>query len=194
VARRIGLTPEDVVGAAARIADERGLAALSLSAVASALGVRTPSLYAHVDGLEGLRRDLARQAGRRLGEELRLAADGHEDPVEALRALSHAYRRFARKHPGQYAALLPVPAPQDDPEGAAIAAGAAEAVASALNGLGISAEHHVDLIRTIRALLHGFVDLEHGHGFGLADPVDASFESAVDLVLEAVRAHARGVR
>jgi len=56
-------------------------------------------------------------------------------------------------------------------------------VASVLARLGVPAERHIDLIRTLRAVLHGFCDLELGGGFGLSHPVDASFESALDLVL-----------
>jgi hypothetical protein len=60
-------------------------------------------------------------------------------------------------------------------------------VAKALTDLGVPPERHVDLIRTLRAILHGFVDLENGHGFGLSDPVDASFEAALDLFISALR-------
>lgn len=38
------------------------------------------------------------------------------------------------------------------------------------------------MIRAFRVLLHGFVDLELGHGFGLARPVDVSFDVALDLL------------
>ena len=63
-------------------------------------------------------------------------------------------------------------------------------ISAVLGQLGIDAGRHVDLIRTLRAVLHGFVDLELGGGFGLANPVDASFDVAVDLVLGAIEARA----
>jgi hypothetical protein len=143
-------------------------------------------LYTHVDGLEGLRRDLAHRANRLLTGRLRSAAEGATDPQAALRAIGHAYRSFAREHPGLYATLLPVPRPDVDPDGAAAAAEPVAVVAGVLAGLGITPDRHIDLIRTLRALLHGFVDLENGGGFGLADPVDGSFEAALDLVLGAL--------
>ena len=68
---RAGLSREAVVQAAAALADEEGLEEVTLAELASRLGVRTPSLYNHVAGLEGLRRELAllgtRELGRRLG-------------------------------------------------------------------------------------------------------------------------------
>ncbi len=82
----------------------------------------------------------------------------------------------------------PGPRPPDVPPPAAAGAAAAGVVAKALTDLGTPPDRHVDLIRTLRAILHGFVDLENGHGFGLSDPVDASFEAALDLFVSALRA------
>ena len=187
MARKAGVSREQVVTAAAVIADRDGMPAVSLATVAAAVGVRSPSLYSHVDGLDGLRRELALRAYRVLAESFAGAVETHEDePLEALRAVAHAYRAFARDHPGLYASLLPVPRPDDDPEGAAAAAGPVAVIASVLARLGIPADRHVDLIRALRAVLHGFCDLELGGGFGLPDPVDASFEMALDLVLGAL--------
>ena len=46
-----------VVDAGAEVADAVGLDGLRMAAVAAAPGVHSPSLYSHVDGLSGLRRD-----------------------------------------------------------------------------------------------------------------------------------------
>src|SRR5262249_53912537 len=56
---RAGLDSESVVAAAAAMADEDGLEAVTLTRLAGRLGVRTPSLYAHVRGLDDLRGRLA---------------------------------------------------------------------------------------------------------------------------------------
>ena len=54
--------------AAAALADEGGAGEeLSLARLAERLGVRKPSLYNHVEGLSGLRRELALMALRELG-------------------------------------------------------------------------------------------------------------------------------
>lgn len=188
MARKTGLDHDQVLDAAAAIADRDGPASVSLASVAAALGVRSPSLYSHIDGLGGLRRALARRASLELGRRLAAAAEAQADPAAALRCMGHAYRGFAREHPGLYASLLPAAKAADDPQGAAAAAAAAGVVAKALTDLGVPPDRHVDLIRTLRAILHGFVDLENGHGFGLPDPVDASFETALDLFITALRA------
>jgi len=188
VARKVGVTKAQVVDAAAIVADRDGLGAMTLATVAGTLGVKAPSLYAHVDGLGGLRRDLSLAASRQLGERMRDAAEAEHDPAAALRAIAHAYRGFATEHPGRYACLLPVPRPDNDPDGAATAGEPVAVVAAVLADLGVPPDQHIDLIRSLRAMLHGFVDLENGGGFGLADPVDASFSAALDLVIGALTA------
>ncbi|HEX7188579.1 MAG TPA: TetR-like C-terminal domain-containing protein [Actinomycetes bacterium] len=188
MARKVGVTKAQVVDAAAVVADRDGLGAMTLATVAGTLGVKAPSLYAHVDGLGGLRRDLSLAASRQLGERMRDAAEAEHDPAAAMRAIGHAYRGFATEHPGLYACLLPVPRPDNDPDGAATAGEPVAVVAAVLADLGVPPAQHIDLIRSLRAMLHGFVDLENGGGFGLADPVDASFSAALDLVIGALTA------
>ncbi len=55
---------------AAALADAEGLAALTLARLAARFGVRAPSLYNHVSGLEALHRELALLGLRELGERL----------------------------------------------------------------------------------------------------------------------------
>src|SRR5205085_6666242 len=118
MARKVGLAVEHVVDAAVAVADAEGLEAVTLARVASALGVRPPSLYSHVDGVAGLRRAVSLRAAAALGHALADAAEGRDGP-DGLRALAHAYRAFALTHPGLYASLLPTPTADHDPAGAA---------------------------------------------------------------------------
>ena len=57
--------------------------------MATAVGVRSPSLYSHVDGVGGLRRALSGEAAARLGAALAGAVDGRSGE-DALRALARA--------------------------------------------------------------------------------------------------------
>ena len=204
--RKLGLTLDDVVARAAEIADRDGLDQLSLASVASELGVRSPSLYNHVDGLPGLRRQLAIRAGHLMGAEMSDAVGeptetGGEPtetvtglaPADALRAMATSYRRFALAHPGLYAATLPAPAPDEDPEVAEALALPVTVVASVLERMGIEPSQVIPLIRALRASIHGFVDIELGGGFGLPDDIDESFATTVDLVVSAISARSSAV-
>jgi len=186
--RKLGLTREQVVEAAAEIADRDGLAALSLATLASRLGVRSPSLYNHVDGLAGLRRQLTLHAGGLLTAELTSSVDGL-DGTEALRAIAEQMRSFAHRHPGLYDSFLPAPTPDEDPEVAAALREPVTVVSSVLEGMAVDPTTVIPLIRALRASVHGFVDLELWGGFGLPDDIDDSFTTTIDLVIEAIAAH-----
>jgi AcrR family transcriptional regulator len=186
--RKLGLTLEQVVAAAAEIADRDGLGALSLATLASRLGVRSPSLYNHVDGLAGLRRQLTLHASGLLAAELAGSVDGLEG-TEALRAIAEQLRSFALRHPGLYDSFLPAPTPDEDPEVAAALRAPVTVVASVLDGIDVDTMTVIPLIRALRASVHGFVDLELRGGFGLPDDIDDSFTTTIDLVIEAIAAH-----
>ena len=64
---RAGLSRAVVVDVGARLADEAGLDRLTLAGVAAHVGVRLPSLYKHVRGLDDLQRGVAVLALRELG-------------------------------------------------------------------------------------------------------------------------------
>lgn len=187
--RKAGVTLPDVVDAATAIADRDGLEAASLSAVAARLGIQTPSLYNHVRGLAGLRRELALEAAGRLTDTFEQAAEQTRG-ADRIRSIAHAYRRFARTHPGLYAALLPAPKPGEDEELYAAMAAPVQIVAAAIADAATdsepAAEKTIRVIRVMRAMLHGFVDLEANNGFGMPVDIDQSFDAAVDLVVAAI--------
>jgi AcrR family transcriptional regulator len=177
---RAGLDADRVVAAAARIADAEGLDAVSLAGLAAELGVRPPSLYAHVDGLADLRRRLALRGTRELGAVLQSAAAGRARG-DALLAVAHAYRDYSLEHPGTYAALQRAPVP-GDAEAEAAAAQVVEVVLAVLRGYGLDGDRAVHATRAVRAALHGFVALESGGGFGMPLDVDESFDGLIAIL------------
>jgi AcrR family transcriptional regulator len=167
-----------VVAAAAELADDGGWERLTLAALAARLGVRLPSLYKHIDSLDGLRRDVAVLAVTQLGAVMSAAAIGRA-AGEALRAVAAAYRDYGRRHPGRYAATVRAPA-ADDAEHTAAAETVLRVVLAVLAGYGLAGDDAVDATRALRAALHGFVALEAGGGFGMPVDVDRSYTRLVD--------------
>jgi AcrR family transcriptional regulator len=177
---RAGLDTDAVVGAAARLADADGLEAVTLARLAAILGVRSPSLYAHVDGLADLTRRLAVRGARELAAKLQQAVAGRSGS-DALGALADAYRAYARAHPGTYAALQRAPA-RDDAEAAAAATAVVEVVLAVLRGYEVEGDDAIHATRIIRAALHGFVTLETGGGFGIPLDLNDSYARLVDVL------------
>jgi AcrR family transcriptional regulator len=187
VARKVGLTIEDVTRAAVEIADAQGLAAVTIGSVAARLGIRSPSLYAHVAGLDEVRRLVALHAAGAMASALRAATAGRAG-IEAVRELAFAYRRFAAEHPGLYAAAQRAVRPGEDDELYRALAAAAMPAIEALAQAGAGADGLVHLARALRAALHGFLALEQAGGFGMPESVDESFARLVDVLLAGVRA------
>jgi AcrR family transcriptional regulator len=178
MARPVGLDRETVLRAAAALADDVGLDGLTLARLAARLDVRSQSLYAHVDGIEGLHRELGLHGQRVLGHELRAAADGLTGR-RALHAIAAAYRSFESRRPGVYAASLRVPG--DDGELWEAIERTSAPLTGVLESYGLGEPDVIHWYRVIWSAIHGFVAFERA---GLmtrpADP-DDSFRRLVDL-------------
>ncbi len=171
---RVGLDSEAVVSAAAELADADGLEALTLARLAERLGVRAPSLYAHVAGLEDLRRRLADRGAHALRAALQDAAAGRARR-DALSAVATAYRLYAREHPGTYTALQREAASE---EGSRLV----DVVLAVLHGYGLAGDGAVHAARIVRAALHGFVGLELVGGFRIPLELDETYERLVTVL------------
>jgi AcrR family transcriptional regulator len=174
---RAGLTETRVVEEAERIADEVGLSKLTLARLADRLGVRQPSLYKHIAGMDSLQRGIAIRAKYELADVLARATVGRAGD-NAVRSMAHAYRSWATEHPGRYAAVQRAPLP-DDADDVAASAAVVEVAFAVMSGYVLRNDDAVDAIRAMRASLHGFVTLEMLGGFGMPVDVDRSFERLV---------------
>ena len=184
--RRPGLTADDVVRAAAVIADETSFANLTLGLVAERLGVRAPSLYKHVDGLADLRHRVATLAMTEFGAIARDAATGLAGR-DALAALAHALRDYVTAHPGRYAATVGAEfTGRDDP---LLTAGTRviELIGAVLRGYHIDEDTIVHAIRSVRCTLHGWATLQAVNGFQWSGDLDVSFEALIDFMDRGLR-------
>jgi AcrR family transcriptional regulator len=171
---RTRLDSDAVVAAAAALADAEGLEAVTLAKVAAQLGVKSPSLYVHVDGLPGLRRRIAARGARELTARLQVAVAGRSGH-DALAAMADAYRGYAVEHPGIYAATQRAENVADDESAAALL----EIVFAVLRGYALDDDAAIHAARVVRSALHGFISLEAGGGFGIPLDLDASFNLLV---------------
>ena len=184
---RAGLAPASVTHAAAGLADEVGIARLSMGLLAERLGVKAPSLYKHVDGLADLEHRIAVLAMNELADALRDAMQGRSGR-DALTAGTQAMRAWVKGHPGRYAAgnVAQITGP-DDP--LITAANRVMASWSAmLHGYRIDPAQQTHALRMLRSMLHGFATLETAGGFQLGTDVDDSFTWIVDFLDHGLRA------
>ena len=183
---RAGLSRQAVTQAALAIIDRagpQGFEALTLASVAAEAGVSAPSLYKHIGSLADLRREVAVASVRQLTGVLQDATIGRAGE-DAVAALAHAIRDYARQHPGRYAASQRAGSPEEPADADLIAAGtrSVDVIAGALRGYRLTPEQEIDAIRALRSAIHGFVLLESGGGFGLARDPDASFDTVTRML------------
>lgn len=176
---RLGLDTAAVVTAAAEIADDQGVDAVTLARIADRLGVRAPSLYVHLTGLGELRRLLAARGVRELADAARDAVAGRAGR-DALSAVAGAYRRYAHQHPGRYAAMhrAPIGAGEDSDAAAELYG----VIRAALSGYHLRGAAEVHGIRAVRAGLHGFASLEQVGGLRMRISTDASYAGLVEML------------
>ena len=172
---RAGLSSKDVAVAAAELADEIGFQAVTMGLVAERLGVRTPSLYKHVGGLEDLRHRVATLAMTEFGEVIGDVLQGQAG-FDALAAALTAVRGYVTAHPGRYAATVGAEFTGPDDPLLAATTRVLNSIAAVLRGYGIGEDEMDHALRTIRCTIHGFAMLEASSGFQWdADP-DKSFD------------------
>jgi AcrR family transcriptional regulator len=191
---RAGLVPASVTEAGAALADEVGFDQLSMGLLAERLGVKTPSLYKHVDSLADLVHRIAVLAMTELADALRDATQGRAGS-DALAAAAQTMRAYVKQHPGRYAmannaaATHTVPTGPDDP--LILASDRLLASLSAvLRGYHLDPSQEVHALRMLRSMLHGFATLEAAGGFRFDTDVDDSFAWTMNLVDQGLQATA----
>ena len=176
--KRRQLNKDHVLETAVDLAEASGgVDELTLTALAAELDVRVPSLYNHIDGLDGLREDLALLTGRRLLAEILQAAFG-KTGAEALRAMAQAYRDFALRNPAIYPLTTVAPEPEQV-ELTALAQEWLQLLLLTVASLGLMGDEALHAIRAFRSMLHGFVSLESEGGFKMGLDRDESFDYLV---------------
>jgi len=181
---RAGLDRSKILQTAGELADAHGLDNLTLASLAKALGIRSPSIYNHVEGLPELRHQLAVHALRQLYDRMLHAAAGRARD-DAIHAIGRAYVEFAREHPGLYEAALRAPAPGQE-ELTRISEAIVKLLTDVLEPYGLAGDDAIHAVRALRSVLHGFASLEQKGGFGLPLDLDETFRRMLDIVIAGI--------
>ncbi|HEY6931781.1 MAG TPA: WHG domain-containing protein [Marmoricola sp.] len=175
---RAGLNAEVLTRSAAELADEAGLAGITLAALARRLHVKAPSLYAHVSGNRELKQRVAVLALAETADRVGEAVAGLSGRA-ALDALGRAYRDYAAAHPGRHqATTLPL-----DDDVARVSAGPRHArlARAVLRSYALAEPEETHAVRLLGATVRGWTDLELAGGFARSKPdAEESWQRVVD--------------
>lgn len=154
---------DEVVRAAADLVDQHGWSTLTLAGLARQLGRHATSMYAHVSGLDDLRKGISLLTAEELSDKVWSAAIGKVGP-EALAAIAREYRSYAEAHPGRTASLAAID--RDDPDFATRMARLHEPLAATFRSFGLNEEQCASAHQIFGATINGLV------GTGGADELD----------------------
>lgn len=179
------LDRDAVIRKAAELANETGSDNISLKELAGALGVRSPSLYNHVDGLEDVKRSLMLYGWSQLEQRLLRAAAGYSG-YDAFRSMCREFFSFSRENPGLFNAMLWY--------NKYSGADAMQATAGFFiyfyrftESVNISRDNAEHILRTLRGFLEGFSLLVNNGSFGHSADITESFELSLDILIAGIK-------
>lgn len=152
-----GPTREKIRAASYELLNEKGVAGLSMRALADRLHIKAPSLYKHIEDKDEIIADLQARGLQEFGIAIKRA--GKSRKAKAL-----AYRKWALENPHLYEVTVSIPLLRDR-----IPVGLEDGVTRMI--IEITGKDH-EHARAVWALMHGLVDLEIAGRF----PKDADLE------------------
>jgi class 3 adenylate cyclase/AcrR family transcriptional regulator len=144
--------PASIVAEAWRLAREHGVGGISLRALASAIGMRQPSLYKYFDSKHALYDAMFADGNRQLLERLE-ALKLPTDPRAALKKYLATFVAFAVEDPARYELLFQrhLPGFTPSPESYALAEDALGRLVKQLSEAGVTDQGDIDCIVAITA-------------------------------------------
>jgi AcrR family transcriptional regulator len=176
------LSAADILKAAVKMVEHGGADGLSLRALASALGVKAPSLYRYFPQKEALEGAVAEEVWNVMLSELQ-AVSTAADPASKFRGTAEAYLRFARQRFPLYIFLL-----QHGPSktyGSKASKAVWNLLLDAVSGVSQQPDDTAGLVAAW-SFFHGYATLEHAGAFGASGPKGA-WELGLEAFLSSFR-------
>jgi AcrR family transcriptional regulator len=184
-ARRRQATMQRILAAAWELADEQGLAGISLRDLAAKVDLRQPSLYSYFDSKHALYDAMFAQGCEQLIE-ARAARRFSADPRKAVREMARGFVDFAVENPARAQLMFLRTIPGFEPSAAsyALAERALDGARAVLSAAGLTKPRDVDLYT---ALVSGIVNQQMAN-----DPGGTRWTKLTDDVMDMYLEHTLG--
>ena len=187
---KAGLDKDIILKTAADLADAEGIANVTLKALAEKLGVKPPSLYKHINGLEELNKALMLYGWKSLEKKVTRAAVG-KSKEDAIRAIFYAYRDYVKEHPGVFEAMQWYNMYQSE-ENLQATEEIVAVLFQVLSAYDLQEEQKVHIVRMFRVFLQGFLMVEIHGGFGNPASITESFDFSLEILLNGIENLTKG--
>ena len=176
------ITKESIIDQASTLIEQDGFEALSLNKLATALGVKAPSLYRHVGNKHQLLQFVNLQTLQNLFAVMHTAINNaSSDPPLQMMALAQAYRQFAHEHPQLYTLAFTHKNEGLRPDEQLLTEMALpiQSIMAQISG----EQDSLAALRGALALLHGFVMLELNEQLQRGGDLDQAFIQSIGAYL-----------
>lgn len=182
---KVGLDKKTIIEVAADMVDKKGIANVTLKALATELGIKSSSLYKHFSGgLDELNKELMLYGWRSLESEITRVAIGKAKD-DAIVAMCYAYRNFVSEHPGLFEAMQWYNMYQSE-EHLQATQGTVSVLFQVLESYDLTNEQKVHIVRMLRGFLQGFTTIESHGGYGNPLPLNDTFDFALRIILNGI--------
>lgn len=183
--KRAGIDKETIIRSAAQLVNQAGIERITMKMLADKLGVKPPSLYNHMKGLEDLKKQLMIFGWTQAKEKLLLSLAGVSG-YDAIKAMCYAFYDYATENTGLFEVMLWYNKFQNE-EAAEATAELLAVIFKVTRSLDIPDNYCFHLIRTFRGFLEGFFLLVNNGSFGHPLPVTDSFEISVNILIAGIK-------
>lgn len=179
-----GLDKKVILDTATRMADEEGIANVTLKSLAEKLGVKSPSLYKHISGLDELNKELMLYGWNLLEKEIMKATIGKAKD-DAIIAFCYTFRNFVASHRGLFEAMQWYNMYQTN-EYLQATEGLVSVLFQVLDAYDLMEEQKVHVVRMLRGFLQGFSTIESHNGFGNPLSIEDTFHLSLKIILDGI--------
>lgn len=177
-----GLNKEIIAKSAKEMIERDGVQQFSMRKLAEKLGVKTASLYTHIESMDALFTKIGLDALNEQKDCL-MSAIGEKNGDAAIKAVAEGYRQFATEHMELYQFIMQMPSGDDEilKEAASVTA---EPFMKVLDDYHISDSQKMHWQRALRGLMHGFISEEQSGYFShYPVPVNKSYDIAINCMI-----------
>lgn len=182
---RAGIDKAAIIKNAAQLVNQAGMEQITMKMLADKLGIKPPSLYNHIKGLEDLKKQLMIFGWTQAKEKLLLSLAGVSG-YDAIKAMCYAFYDYATENTGLFEVMLWYNKFENE-EAAEATAELLAVIFRITRSLDIPDNYGFHLIRTFRGFLEGFFLLVNNGSFGHPLPITDSFEISVNILIAGIK-------
>ncbi len=185
MAQRAQINFVKILETAIDICNEEGYEQLTLSCISERLGIKTPSLYNHIQGLSDLKQKMANYGLKMLYDSIIHSVIGCIGD-EAITSASKVYIEFVSKNPGLYSSISKVPDPYEI-EFDELSNQLVQVFIKLLGVYNLTDEESIYAVRGLRSLLHGFSAIQIDNGFRMNYSQEDSLDFIINTFMEGLK-------